>query len=143
MKKYAAHTEIYIHIVWSTWDRLPLLTETIELAVYKSIIAKCRELQCNALAIGGMPDHVHLLARLHAPVSVSELVKHVKGSSSHLVTHEIEPGSFFKWQGSYSAFSICSDALPRLETYIAQQKEHHARNDLIAVWEFTGENADE
>ncbi|MBM3143380.1 MAG: IS200/IS605 family transposase [Chloroflexi bacterium] len=143
MKKYSAHTELYIHIIWGTWDRLPLITEAIERRLYAAIAAKCRELTCIPLAIGGIEDHVHLLARLHAPISVSELVKGVKGSSSHLVTHEITPGQFFKWQGSYSAFSVSPADLPRLEVYIANQKQHHAANDLTLEWETLNPEAEE
>ncbi|MEW6716289.1 MAG: IS200/IS605 family transposase [Chloroflexota bacterium] len=143
MKKYAAHTELYIHIVWGTWDRLPLVNAAIEPRLYAAIAAKCRELTCIPLAIGGITDHVHLLVRLHAPISVSELVKGVKGSSSHLVTHEIAPGQFFKWQGSYSAFSVGREALPRLEAYIANRKRHHIASDLLPDWELSNAEAKE
>ncbi len=135
MKKFTAHTELYVHIVWATWDRLPLISDIIEPQVYACIAAKCHESKCTPLAIGGIDDHVHLLVRLHAPVSVSTLVKGVKGSSSHLVTHEITPGEFFKWQGSYSAFSIGPESLNRLKTYIENQKEHHAKAMLVSQWE--------
>ena len=135
MKKYTAHTEIYLHIVWATWDRLPLISDEFEQRLYAVIAAKCQELQCIPLAIGGVADHVHLLVRLHAPVSVADLVKNVKGSSSHFVTHEVTPGKFFKWQGSYSAFSVEVASLPRLKEYIANQKQHHAERKTIPEWE--------
>ncbi|MBS1248454.1 MAG: hypothetical protein MAG431_00005 [Chloroflexi bacterium] len=135
MKKFSAHTELYVHIVWSTWDRISLINEVIEPRIYAAIAAKCRELKCTLIAIGGVEDHVHMLARMHAPVSVSKLVKDVKGSSSHLVTHEITPDEFFKWQGSYSAFSVSPEVLPRLGSYIENQKQHHAEGEIIAKWE--------
>jgi len=135
MKKFSAHTELYVHIVWATWDRLPLVTEALEPRIYAVIAAKCHEFECTPLAIGGVEEHVHLLARLHAPVSVSKLVKGVKGASSHLITHEVTPGEFFKWQGSYSAFSVSLEALPRLKSYIENQKQHHADKNLIPDWE--------
>ncbi|MBF8285961.1 MAG: transposase IS200-family protein, partial [Anaerolineales bacterium] len=82
----APFTQLYLHCVWATWDRLPLLTPKIEQVVYASILDKCRELKSEALAIGGMPDHVHLLVRLHTTVAVADLLKEVKGASSHLIT---------------------------------------------------------
>ncbi len=82
-----------------------------------------------------MPDHVHLLVRLHPTVSVSDLIKGVKGSSSHLVTHEILKGAFFKWQGSYGAFIVGKKGVARVKAYIDRQKEHHSRNSVYDEWE--------
>ena len=131
------YTQLYLHLVWATWDRLPLITETIEGRVYAAVAAKCRELKCEPLAIGGIDDHVHLLVRLHTTVAVATLAKHVKGSSSHLVTHEIVPGEFFKWQGSYGAFTLRKESVPQVQSYIERQEEHHAIRSLWEEWEQT------
>jgi REP element-mobilizing transposase RayT len=133
----APYTQLYLHLVWATWDRLPLITEEIEPRLYAAIAAKCRELKCVPLAIGGTEDHVHLLVRLHTTVAVARLAQGVKGSSSHLVTHEIMPGEFFKWQGAYGAFTLRKEDVPAVEKYIERQKEHHAAGDLWEDWEQT------
>ena len=133
----APYTQLFLHCVWATWDRLPLITPKLEQPIYSCILAKVLALKCDAVAIGGMPDHVHLLVRLHTTVTVADLLKEVKGASSHLVTHEIAPGEFFKWQGAYGAFTVSKDGVERVKEYIERQKEHHARNDLWADWEQT------
>jgi hypothetical protein len=66
---------------------------------------------------------------------VSELVKQVKGSSSHLITQQIGLGDFFKWQGAYGAFTVSKADLPRIESYILRQKEHHRDKTLITEFE--------
>ena len=131
------YTQLYLHMVWATWDRLPLITGIIEPRLYASIAEKCRELKCVPLAIGGTADHVHLLVRLHTTVAVADLVKGVKGSSSHLVTHEITPGEFFKWQGSYGAFTLRKEDIPKVKAYVEAQKEHHAVGNVWEKWEQT------
>ena len=131
----APYTQLYLHLVWATWDRLPLITADIESRLYAAIAAKCRQLKCEPLAINGTEDHIHLLLRLHPTVSVARLVKEVKGSSSHLVTHEIKPGEFFKWQGAYSAFTIRKSDVLTLKAYIQNQKRHHAEQSIISEWE--------
>ncbi|PKO20263.1 MAG: transposase [Chloroflexi bacterium HGW-Chloroflexi-1] len=131
------YTQLYLHLVWATWDRLPLITETIEPRLYAAIAEKCRELKCIPLAIGGIADHAHLLVRLHTTVAVATLAKEVKGSTSHLVTHEIAPGQFFKWQGAYGAFTLRKSEVPVVQGYIERQKEHHAEDDLWEDWEQT------
>ena len=133
----APFTQLYLHCVWATWDRLPLVTPKIEQVVYASILDKCRELKCEALAIGGMPDHVHLLVRLHTTVAVADLLKEVKGASSHLITHQVAPGEFFKWQGAYGAFTVSKDNVPDVKAYVERQKEHHAASYLWGEWEQT------
>ncbi len=131
----APYTQLYLHLVWATWDRLPLITEDMESRLYAAIAAKCRQLKCEPLAINGTEDHIHVLLRLHPTVSVARLVKEVKGASSHLVTHEIKPNEFFKWQGAYGAFTICKSDVPTVKAYIRNQKRHHAEQSIISEWE--------
>ncbi len=76
-----------------------------------------------------------MLVRLHPTVAVSTLVKEVKGASSHLMTHQIAPGEYFKWQGGYGAFTLRCDQVPMVREYIANQKAHHRGQTLRAEWE--------
>jgi REP element-mobilizing transposase RayT len=131
----APYTQLYVHCVWATWDRLPLITPAIEARLYPAIQAKCSELKCEAIAIGGMPDHIHLLARFPTTLTIATLLKEVKGSTSHLMTHEITPNDFFKWQGAYGAFTVSKDGVKRVAAYIHNQKAHHADQTLIDEWE--------
>ena len=55
---------VAVHFVWATWDRQPLITEDIERGLWRYIETVCTDDHCEVLAIGGMPDHVHLLALL-------------------------------------------------------------------------------
>ncbi len=80
--------------------------------------------------MGGVADHVHLLVSLAPAVSVSNLVKDVKGTSSYLMTHEFVRGEPFRWQIGYGAFSLRRDDVPIVRRYVMDQKEHHARGTL-------------
>jgi putative transposase len=139
----APFTQLYLHCVWSTWDRLPLISLDLEQPIYAAILAKCAELKCPVIAIGGMPDHVHLLVRLHTTVTVADLLKETKGASSHLMTHKVRPGEFFKWQGAYGAFTVSQSIVPTVKAYIERQKAHHAENNLREEWEQTMIQAEE
>lgn len=130
-------TQLYLHCIWATWDRMPLISSVIEARIVPAILSRCRELHAEPLAIGGMPDHVHLLVRLPTTLAVAELVKEVKGTSSHLVTHAVAPGDFFKWQGSYGAFTVGKGQVPAVRNYIEHQQQHHMRHTLIPEWEQT------
>jgi len=129
------YSQLYVHLVWSTWDRLPLIIESIESQLYAAIAKKCRQLECEPIIIGGIDDHIHLLVSLHPNISISQLMKHVKGSSSHLMKHKITPNEFFKWQGGYGAFSVSKDDVQKIRAYISNQKEHHQEGVLEQAWE--------
>jgi REP element-mobilizing transposase RayT len=128
-------TQLYVHCVWATWDRLPLITPDIQKTIYAAIIAECTQMRCTVIAIGGIADHVHLLTGFPPTVNISDLIKQVKGSSSHLVTHKIKPGEFFKWQGSYGAFTVSHDAIYQVVNYIQNQAMHHQQKSMIPLWE--------
>ncbi len=137
------YTQLYVHLVWATWDRLPLITTNLEPRIYAAIAEKCRELKCLPIAIGGVEDHVHLLTRFHTTTAIATLVKEVKGMSSHLVTHAIMPESFFKWQGAYGAFTIRKSEVPTVKAYIENQKRRHAANHLLPELEEVFEQDEE
>ncbi len=130
------YTQLYLHLVWATWDRAPLITPEIRSPIYACIKAKCVEMKADALAIGGTEDHVHLLVRFPATVSVADLVKHVKGASSHLVNHRLYGGSqAFRWQGAYGAFTLAKANVEQVREYILNQEHHHSSGSAIAEWE--------
>ena len=128
-------TQIYIHLIWSTWDRLPIVTSDIQPRIYALMLKKCKDMKCDPLAIGGINNHVHLLVHLNPAVSISELVKEVKGASSHLVNYQIKPGGDFKWQGAYMAYSIRKNEVEYLSAYIRNQAKHHAENSVLSELE--------
>ncbi len=138
-----AQNAVFVHLIWATWERLPLLVNTVERDVHRAIEAKCKALGTGIVAFGGVEDHIHLLVRLPATLAVADLVKHLKGSSTHLLTQQLYPDQFFKWQGAYAAFSVSIDDLDRVSQYISHQREHHADNTTIPDWEITFDTRDE
>jgi REP element-mobilizing transposase RayT len=133
-------TQLYLHLVWATWDRLPFITSRVEPQLHAALAAKCHELSCLPLAIGGMPDHVHVLLCFPATITVAVIAKNLKGSSSHLMTHTLAPGAEFKWQGSYGAFTVSKSGVAGVIGYIHGQKAHHAAQQLISDLEYCADD---
>ena len=119
---------IYIHLVWSTWDRQPLIRPDWEPRLYAAMKSECTGFGAIPVAVGGTDDHVHLLVDLPPTIAIADLVKQVKGASSHFVNHELSLARNFKWQGAYGAFSLRKSDAPTVSEYIARQKEHHRNN---------------
>jgi putative transposase len=87
-------------------------------------------------------DQVHVLVCLSPTIAVARLVGQIKGASSHAVTHAIRPDHFFKWQGSYGAFTISQRSVSRVCAYILSQKTHHAHSTLINALEYCADPDD-
>ena len=128
-------TRLHVHVVWATWNRLPLITSQVEGAIYSCIRAEAESLGAEVVAIGGIEDHVHVLVRIPATVSLAALGKRMKGGSSHLATHMPNAPDFFKWQGGYGAFTVSSWDVGRVRAYIRRQREHHQTGSLSATLE--------
>lgn len=128
----STYHQIFVHLVWSTADRLPLIRAAIEPALYSAIAAKCDSLRCVTLAVGGVEDHVHLVVRMPPTLSISDLAQAVKGASSHLMNHALTPQTRFQWQGGFGAFTFRKPDIDEVVWYVRNQKAHHANRNLIA-----------
>jgi putative transposase len=121
---------LYLYLVWTTWDRFSLITPDIERRLYRNIESEARGMGCSVLALNGTSDHVHLVTSFPATVTIADVVKQVKGVSSHFVNETLQPEAQFKWQGGYGAFTVSRWDLPKIIRYVKRQKEHHAADDL-------------
>jgi hypothetical protein len=70
-------------------------------------------------------------------LAVSEIIKEIKGSSSHFISHPSKPGEFFKWQGSYGTFTVSHDAIDIVAKYIRNQAVGNRQKSMIPAWELT------
>ena len=124
--------EIYLHLVWATHRRKQILNDEIEGAIYRCIESEALRLDCTVLAIGGMPDHVHLLVQVPSTVSASVLAKQVKEVSSTFARDTMELEEPFRWQENYAVFSVSRSHLTRVMAYVKNQKVHHATGNVWA-----------
>ena len=76
-----SYSSLWVHLIWSTKNREPVLTPLLKPEVYKVIknIATDRDIYLDC--INGVEDHVHLLVRLRTDQSVANIVKTIKGNS--------------------------------------------------------------
>ncbi len=130
---------IYVHLVWATWDRQPFITPAIERDLHRTIEAICRDCGCDVLAIGGMPDHVHILVTLPTTISLADVVRRVKSGSSTYANRTLVEKDSFRWQGNYGAFTVCAGCRQKVVAYIENQKKRHAVNNIWATAEQTYE----
>jgi REP element-mobilizing transposase RayT len=86
-----------------------------------------RQRGCDLIALGGMPDHVHLLLRLKADLKLADLVRAVKAVSSKWIHERPQSIPEFAWQAGYAAFSVSQSKEAAVKSYILNQEAHHRR----------------
>ena len=117
---------VYIHLVFSTKDRRPLLRDKPTRDVLHSYLGGVsKQLDCSPIQIGGVEDHVHLLARFGRTLTLAEWVKELKRVSNLWLKERGHDSADFEWQGGYAAFSVSQSNLEQVKQYIASQEEHH------------------
>ena len=79
-------------------------------------------LGCPARILNGMPDHVHVLFLQNPQKTISDVVKQIKGSSSHFINREELILEKFAWQTGYTAFSVSESQLDAVYHYIKNQE---------------------
>jgi len=121
---------IWIHAIWSTKYRQELINPTIEKKLFQFMSDQFREQGCSVRIINGMPDHVHCLFRLCREKSISQVIKQVKGSSSHFVNQNNLIPEKFSWQTGYAAYSVSESIRERVFHYINNQKLHHLKKSF-------------
>ena len=99
-----SYVNLLYHIIFSTKDREPLITEAHQRRLYEYIGGIVRQQGGIALAINGMEDHVHLFAKLRQDKALSDMVRDLKAHSSGWM-HKVFPDlKDFTWQNGYGAF---------------------------------------
>jgi REP element-mobilizing transposase RayT len=120
-------SSILVHLVFSTKNREPFITPTIETELHPYLAKIFRELKSPSLAIDGTSDHLHILFSLGRVIKVADLVEEVKTESSKWIKTKGQEFRHFHWQAGYGAFSIGQSNVAALKRYIREQKQHHQR----------------
>ena len=122
-------TKLWSHAIWATKNRQELIDFSIEKKLYDFIWQELTELGCPVRIINGMPDHVHVLFLQNPQKTISDIVKQIKGSSSHFINREELILEKFAWQTGYAVFSVSESQLDATYNYIKNQKQHHLKKN--------------
>jgi putative transposase len=89
-------------------------------------------------AIGVMPDHVHFAVSIPPKVSVADVIRRLKGGSSHAVN--VARGMSYPrlwWQSDYGAATFGERSLDQVVAYLRNQRQHHSDVSLWKELELT------
>ncbi len=132
-----AYWRLFYHFVWTTKNRVPLITPELEPHLYRWLHKEAKAMYCPFFYINGVADHVHILTAVRPNLAPSEFMKQLKGSSSRFVSLKFKGP--FEWQVGYGVLSVAENGLEPVKAYIRNQKLHHTQQSTIVEWEATHE----
>lgn len=135
-----------VHLVFSTKHREPLITDSLNPALFGYLVGVAKGIDCPAIIAGGIADDVHILFALHKTVALCRAVEEIKKESSKWAKENGGTSNFY-WQNGYGAFSVSPQHVPRVTAYITNQARHHADESFQDEFRYmlhkAGEECDE
>lgn len=117
----------YLHIVFSTKYRQPLIQPPVETELHSYLGGICNQLDCQNIKVGGYTDHIHILCMLSKKIALMDLVEKLKANSSKWIKTKGDRYQNFYWQNGYGAFSVSPSKVETVTNYIERQHEHHQK----------------
>lgn len=129
------YVRVWIHLIWSTKDRAPLLTKELRNQVINHIKENASKKDIYFDTINGVSDHVHALVSLKADQTISKVTQLLKGESSYWVNKENLARGKFEWQDEYIAVSVSESMVDKVREYIKNQEEHHRKKTFAEEYQ--------
>jgi putative transposase len=130
-----------VYFVFAVQNRLFLINDNFKNDLYRYMNGIIVQHGHKLYVVNGMNDHLHMLVSMSPRQAPSDLMYHIKRSSSRWLNEKkLVPGRF-SWQEGFGAFSIGKSQVPGLVKYIEEQQEHHKKVSFREEYlEFLKEN---
>jgi putative transposase len=130
-----SYARLWIHLIWETLAREPMLDKSAAALASKNLtdysLRKNIYMKINYFNA----DHTHALIDLPTSLSIEDVIKLFKGSSSHWINEQHLVKGRFAWGRGYGAFSVSHSDVGRVARYIANQEEHHRKRSFAEEYE--------
>ncbi len=127
-----AHTLVcnYLHVVFSTKEREDAIPVDALPRLFDYVASYAKSLGVTKMTVGGMPNHIHIVANFPANQCVANVVRQLKTSTSKWLKTTFRECAEFSWQQGYGTFSVSYERLPQVRRYIENQQKHHAASSF-------------
>jgi len=119
------YSQMYVQIVFAVLCRANVIKEINRIELEKYICGIISNNKCKPLAIFCNPNHVHVLIGLHPTISVSDITRDIKASSSKFINDKKWVMGKFAWQDGFGSFTYSRSQIDDVSKYILNQPEHH------------------
>jgi putative transposase len=120
---------LHYHIVFSTKERRPFIRREWRPRIHAYLGGVIRGMNGVAETVGGVEDHVHMLASLRPVHCVADVLRDLKKDSTNWVKENFDRK--FAWQEGYAAFTVSPSATDSVRNYIANQEAHHGKHSFV------------
>lgn len=124
------YIKIWVHLVWTTKNREPILVKEIRQNIFKHIRENAEKKCIYIDFINGYLEHVHCLISLGSGQSIDKILMLMKGESSYWINKSNIIRGRFEWQDEYFAVSVSESALNQVRDYIKNQENHHKKRSF-------------
>jgi REP element-mobilizing transposase RayT len=126
---------VWLHAVWSTKDRKPLLKKPFRKEVFEHIHQNAVSKGILIEEVNGYIEHVHCLFRLKNDQTISKVMQLIKGESSFWINQQKKISEKFQWQEEYFAISVSEFQVNNVRNYIIGQEEHHKQKSYLQEYD--------
>lgn len=119
--------KIWIHGVWATKGRKPVLAEEIRSNLFAHIHENALKKEILMDRVNGHIEHVHCLFRLRNDQTIMKVMQLIKGEASFWANKQKLIKGKLDWQDDYFAVSVSESQVDSVRRYIDRQEEHHRK----------------
>ncbi|HEX9729359.1 MAG TPA: transposase [Gemmatimonadales bacterium] len=117
---------IYVHITWTTFERRPMIRQSVLRLLVRFIPAEVARHGGRLLALGIVADHVHVVLAAPARFDIPRLVQGLKGASARLVNAQsVSSPTGLRWAKGYDGRSVSPGKLRDAIMYVRAQAQRH------------------
>ena len=130
-KCFMSYIVALYHIVFSTKGREATLDKEHRAELFSFIAGIVKRKGCKPIIVNGGVDHVHILLDLSSTMTLSEVVKEIKRSSTLWIKERKIFPMFSHWESEYGAFSVSKSHRDAVYSYIMNQEQHHSHLNVL------------
>lgn len=123
-------TQCYFHLIFSPKNREALIKKEWRDELEKYITGIIQNHKHKLLAIGSMPDHIHIFIGYNVNHLIPNLVEEIKTSSNAWIKKEKKSKFKFDWQYGYGAFTHSKSQVDAVAKYVLSQEQHHKKRSF-------------
>ena len=124
------YSQAYFHLIFSPKNRNSLIHKEWKGELEKYISGIIQNNGHKLLAIGAMPDHIHIFIGYNLNKTIPDLVENIKTSSNAWIKHNKLSKFKFEWQKGYGAFTHSNSNIDTVVNYVLNQEKHHERKSF-------------
>jgi len=129
-----SYIKIWVHAVWATKNRQPILKPPILEQVCGHIKTNAIEKNIFIDRINGYHEHIHTLMLLKHDLSISNQMQLLKGESAFWANKIGLLKGKSEWADKFFAASVSNDKIDLVRAYIDNQQTHHQKVTFMAEY---------